>query len=68
MISSVLWQQKAASQDYEALIVTGDKDALQLIRPNLKLCSLNVVSLDMQIFDEEAFKEKYAGLEPIKIN
>lgn len=58
---------KAASQDYEALIVTGDKDALQLIRPNLKVMLTKRGIMDMQIFDEEAFKEKYAGLEPIKL-
>lgn len=58
---------KAASQDYEALIVTGDKDTLQLIRPNLKVMLTKRGIMDMQIFDEEAFKEKYAGLEPIKL-
>lgn len=58
---------KAAKKDYEALIVTGDKDALQLIRPNVKVMLTKRGIMDMQIFDEEAFKEKYAGLEPIKL-
>ena len=43
------------------------KDALQLIRPNLKVMLTKRGIMDMQIFDEEAFKEKYAGLEPIKL-
>lgn len=58
---------KAADKDYEALIVTGDKDALQLIRPNVKVMLTKRGIMDMQIFDEDAFKEKYAGLEPIKL-
>lgn len=58
---------KAADKNYEALIVTGDKDALQLIRPNVKVMLTKRGIMDMQIFDEDAFKEKYAGLEPIKL-
>lgn len=58
---------KAAKKDFEALIVTGDKDALQLIQPNLKVMLTKRGIMDMQIFDEEAFKEKYAGLEPKKL-
>lgn len=58
---------KAAKKDFEALIVTGDKDALQLIQPNLKVMLTKRGIMDMQIFDEEAFKEKYAGLEPQKL-
>lgn len=58
---------KAADKDYEVLIVTGDKDALQLIRPNVKVMLTKRGIMDMQIFDEDAFKEKYAGLEPIKL-
>lgn len=58
---------KSASKDFEALVVTGDKDALQLIRKNVKVMLTKRGIMDMQIFDEEAFKEKYAGLEPIKL-
>ncbi len=58
---------KAAAQNYETLVVTGDKDALQLIRPNLKVMLTKRGIMDMQIFDEEAFKEKYAGLMPEKL-
>lgn len=58
---------KAASENYDTLVVTGDKDALQLIRPNLRIMLTKRGIMDMQIFDEEAFKEKYAGLMPLKL-
>ena len=56
MISSVLLATKAASQDYEALIVTGDKDALQLIRPNLKVMLTKRGIMDMQILMKKHLK------------
>ena len=59
--------KKSASEGYEVLIVTGDKDALQLIEPQVKVMLTRRGIMDMQIFDEEAFKEKYAGLEPKKL-
>ena len=58
---------KSAREDFEALVVTGDKDALQLIRKNVKVMLTKRGIMDMQVFDEEAFKEKYAGLDPIKL-
>lgn len=58
---------KAARSGYETLVVTGDKDALQLIEPNLKVMLTRRGIMDMQVFDEEAFKEKYAGLAPLKL-
>ena len=58
---------KAASENYDTLVVTGDKDALQLIRPNLRIMLTKRGIMDMQIFDEEEFKEKYAGLMPLKL-
>lgn len=58
---------KAARSGYETLVVTGDKDALQLIEPNLKVMLTRRGIMDMQVFDEAAFKEKYAGLAPLKL-
>ena len=58
---------KAAKENYDTLVVTGDKDALQLIRPNLRIMLTKRGIMDMQIFDEAAFKEKYAGLMPLKL-
>lgn len=59
--------KKSAAEGYEALIVTGDKDALQLIAPQVKVMLTKRGIMDMQIFDEATFKEKYAGLEPQKL-
>lgn len=59
--------KKSAKKGYEALIVTGDKDALQLIAPQIKVMLTKRGIMDMQIFDEVAFREKYAGLEPRKL-
>ena len=59
--------EKSAGENCEALIVTGDKDALQLIAPQIKVMLTKRGIMDMQVFDEEAFKEKYAGLEPHKL-
>lgn len=59
--------RKSADEDCEALIVTGDKDALQLIAPQIKVMLTKRGIMDMQVFDEETFKEKYAGLEPHKL-
>ena len=59
--------RKSVDEDCEALIVTGDKDALQLIAPQIKVMLTKRGIMDMQVFDEETFKEKYAGLEPHKL-
>ncbi|WP_303691276.1 DNA polymerase I [Megamonas hypermegale] len=59
--------EKSADEDCEALIVTGDKDALQLIAPQIKVMLTKRGIMDMQVFDEETFKEKYAELEPHKL-
>lgn len=59
--------KKSAAKGYEALIVTGDKDALQLIAPQIKVMLTKRGIMDMQVFDEAAFEEKYAGLKPQKL-
>lgn len=57
---------KAAAKGHEAIVVTGDKDALQLIGPNLKVLLTKKGISEMQVFDEAAFKAAY-GLEPIDL-
>lgn len=59
--------KKSAAKGYEALIVTGDKDALQLIAPQIKVMLTKRGIMDMQVFDEAVFEEKYAGLKPQKL-
>lgn len=54
---------KAAQAGDEAIIVTGDRDVLQLIGDNIKVMLTKKGISEMQLFDEAAFKEKY-GLMP----
>ncbi|MDQ0203654.1 DNA polymerase I [Pectinatus haikarae] len=57
---------KAASDGVESLVITGDRDALQLIRPNLKIIMTKKGITETEIFDDTAFKEKY-GIEPKRL-
>ncbi|XOU94143.1 MAG: DNA polymerase I [Candidatus Kerfeldbacteria bacterium] len=50
----------------ETIIVTGDKDAFQLITPKTKVYTLRKGMSDTVTYDEEAFRERY-GLEPKQI-
>ena len=53
-----------AGGDWESLVVTGDRDALQLIRPNLRVVMTKKGISDTVVYDEAAFEEEY-GLPPI---
>lgn len=57
---------KAAQEDYEVLIVTGDKDALQLINSHTKVLLTRKGITEMDVYDEQAFHDKY-GVEPKKL-
>lgn len=57
---------KAAAAGVEALVITGDRDALQLIRPNLKIVMTKKGISETDIFDEAAFQNKY-GIEPKRL-
>ncbi|MBO6178324.1 MAG: DNA polymerase I [Selenomonadaceae bacterium] len=57
---------KAEAAGHEAIVVTGDRDALQLVRPNLKVFFTKKGISDIKIYDEEAFREEY-GMEPIRL-
>lgn len=54
---------KAAKSGADVTVVTGDRDALQLIEENVKVMLTKKGISEMQLFDEAAFKEKY-GLMP----
>ncbi len=57
---------KAAGAGHEVMVVTGDRDALQLVRPNLKVLLTKKGISELKEYDEAAFQEEY-GFEPIKL-
>ena len=57
---------KAAGAGHEVMVVTGDRDALQLVRPNLKVLLTKKGISELKEYDEAAFAEEY-GFEPIKL-
>lgn len=58
--------KKAEQEDYETIIVTGDKDAYQLISPKTKVMSTKKGITDIVIYDREKVIERY-GLPPEKM-
>jgi len=51
----------------EAIIVTGDKDALQLIRRGVSVHYTKRGITDIKLYDEEAFAADYEGLTPLQL-
>ena len=56
-----------APQDLEVIIVTGDRDELQLVSPRTKVYYTKRGISDIQIFDEAEFAANYDGLAPLKL-
>lgn len=65
-IIGTLSTQASKDKDLQTIIVTGDRDTLQLVGPNVKVYSPGKSFSDVIYFDEKIVKEKY-GLEPEKI-
>ena len=57
---------EAAKAGYQAIVVTGDRDALQLVRPGVRVMLTKKGITDIAVYDEAAFREEY-GLEPIRL-
>lgn len=57
---------KAAAVANDVMVVTGDRDALQLVRPNLKVLLTKKGISEMKEYDEKGFWDEY-GFEPIKL-
>ena len=57
---------KAAAKGHDVMIVTGDRDALQLVRPNLRVMLTKKGISELKAYDEETFKEEY-GFSPIHL-
>ncbi len=55
---------KTAPEDIEVIIVTGDRDELQLVDKRTKVYYTKRGISDIQIFDEAEFAANYEGLEP----
>ena len=58
--------KEAEKRNCNTTIVTGDKDAFQLISPHTKVMTTIKGVTEVKIYDEEAIKKKY-GVEPEKI-
>lgn len=56
-----------APQDVEVIIVTGDRDELQLVSPRTKVFYTKRGISDIQVFDEVEFAANYDGLTPLKL-
>lgn len=57
---------KAANSGYKVIIVTGDKDALQLINSNVKVMLTRKGISEIELVDTEAFTNKY-GFPPKRL-
>ena len=58
--------KRAAADGIEAIVVTGDTDAFQLIGPRIKVLTSGRQYSDTTIYTEAAIKERY-GLKPIQL-
>lgn len=56
-----------APEDIEVIIVTGDKDELQLLDKRTKVFYTKRGISDIKIYDEKAFAEDYEGLKPLQL-
>ncbi len=56
--------EKAAKEKYEVYILTGDKDALQLVNPSIKVYNVHKENL---VYDAKKVKERFSGLGPDQI-
>nr|WP_304083426.1 DNA polymerase I [Mitsuokella multacida] len=57
---------QAAAEGYDVRVVTGDRDALQLVRPNLRVLLTKKGISELKDYDTAAFEEEY-GFEPLKL-
>ncbi len=65
-IIGTISSRAAETGEYETLIVTGDRDAFQLIRPDVRVLYTKKGISEIDVFDESAFRATY-GFEPIRL-
>lgn len=58
---------KAVAQGMAAYVVTGDRDALQLIKPDLTVLFTKKGISELVLYDEAAFQAEYEGLAPVQL-
>ena len=58
---------KAVEAGMSAYVVTGDRDALQLVKPDLTVLFTKKGISDMVLYDEAKFQEEYQGLSPVQL-
>ncbi len=56
----------SSEKDMDAYLVTGDRDALQLVSPRVRVVMTKKGISDVQVFDEDEIKQEY-GLTPSQI-
>ncbi len=59
VIGTIVEKVKEKNKDLEVVVVTGDMDALQLVRPGVKVYTLRKGMSDIVIYDKEAVKERF---------
>lgn len=57
---------QSAAKGYDVRVITGDRDALQLVRPNLRVLLTKKGISEIKDYDTAAFEEEY-GFEPLKL-
>lgn len=58
---------KAVAEGMAAYVVTGDRDALQLVKQDLTVLFTKKGISDIMAYDEAAFQAEYSGLDPIQL-
>lgn len=61
-----LAKQAVKEKNIEVIVVTGDRDILQIIEPHIKVLMPKKTLADVGLYGEEEFREKY-GFEPIQM-
>ncbi len=61
-----LAKQAIKEKDLETIIITGDRDILQVIEPRIKVLMPKKTLTDVGLYGEAEFREKY-GFEPIQM-
>ena len=66
-IIGTLTAKAAAAHDTAVYVVTGDRDALQLIGDNVRICYTQKGVGNLKIYDAAVFAEDYGGLSPVQL-